>query len=961
MAGERGEFFAGLMTRALLTAVLVFVLALASLMYTRQFGHLAAVWPPNAMAVAALLRVETKRWPLFVAAGMIGLFAALLVMGGPFWPMPLLALCNGFEMVICAAGIRMALGRDIDLTRGRQLLVYVLVAGVAAPLVSAVPASLVLSVSKHGPASRFLTEWFASTALGLLILTPALMAVTPASLAGLIGKGRTWRSAALASLLAACLAVVFLQTRLYLLFLVMPVLMLITFQLELAGGALAVLITVAVAVSASVLGRGPALERGGLLDQLLLVQLFLAVTTLSVLAAAAVLGHQRRLMTSLRTALAEADAARADAQEHQRWAAMAEEMAGVGHWRLDRRTEETVWSAEVFRIYGLDPAAGIPDPITLLEMYHPDDRALVATLFNAARREGRPFTGEVRIVRPDGGIRHLLCRGAAEFGPNGKVSAVFGAFMDVTEAKRAEQVLRESEERYRMLTERATDIIIRYDTAAVIEFASPAVRQLGYEPDDVIGRNMAEFIDPEGGAFGPDGRTLAATGVILGEAEQPDVRARRADGEWVWLQGSPAPIRDEAGEVIGVVTVLRDVSARRAMEQELRRRQIEAEVATQAKSDFLANMSHEIRTPLTAIIGFSGLLQRIDHLPEKARRYVQRIVTGGQTLLEVVNDILDFSKLEAGQVELDPHSFNPAALVDGAMALVAAQAAAKGLDLGSRLDVDLPASLEADSSRARQVLLNLLTNAIKFTDAGAVTVFATYLAGEQRLRLAVADTGCGIPEDKLDRLFERFSQVDGSVSRRHGGTGLGLSICKNLVELMGGEIELESVQGSGSTFSFTIPAPLTVARREREAAAPMELAAASEPAHVLIVDDLPANRELVRVLLEAMGHTVKEVSNGDAAVAAAIGSRFDLILMDLQMPGMDGAVATRRIREASELNRRTPIVALSANVLADQVAQCYAAGMNDHIAKPIKLEELVEKVARWAGQARAERGHARVG
>jgi CheY-like chemotaxis protein/anti-sigma regulatory factor (Ser/Thr protein kinase) len=296
------------------------------------------------------------------------------------------------------------------------------------------------------------------------------------------------------------------------------------------------------------------------------------------------------------------------------------------------------------------------------------------------------------------------------------------------------------------------------------------------------------------------------------------------------------------------------------------------------------------------------------------------------------------------------------------MALVAAQAAAKGLDLRARLDVDLPASLEADSSRARQVLLNLLTNAIKFTDAGAVTVLASYLAGEQRLRLAVADTGCGVPHDKLDRLFERFSQVDGSVSRRHGGTGLGLAICKNLVELMGGEIEVESAQGAGSTFSFTIPAPLTVARRQREAAAPMDLAAAdSDPAHILIVDDLPANRELVRVLLEAMGHTVKEVSNGDAAVAAAMGTRFDLILMDLQMPGTDGAAATRRIREASELNRRTPIVALSANVLADQVAQCHAAGMNDHIAKPIKLEELVEKVARWAGYARAERGHARVG
>ena len=944
------------------TLAAVFALALASLIYTRQSGHLAAVWPSNAVVVAALLRTHPKRWPMFVAAGLVGVLAALLAMGGLTWPNPLLALCHGFEVVVCAWGMRRALGPEIDLTRGWHLLVFVAMAGVVAPLASAFPASLVLSISRPGPVPRFFIEWIVSTGLGLMILTPALMAVNRSSLAGLVGKGRVWRSVALAGLLVACLAAVFLQTRFPLLFLVMPVLMLITFQLELVGGALAVLITAAVAISSNVLGLGPAtLMRGGLLDQLLIVQLFLAVTTISVLAAAAVLGHQRRLMGSLRGALAETEAARASAQEHQKWAVMAEEISGVGHWRYSVLTGEQLWSDEIYRIYGMEPGEDIPDAQATIELYHPDDRATVLENFRAALRDGRSYATDVRIFRRDGDIRNVISRGAGERGPDGKVRTVFGAFMDVTDAKRAEQVLRESEERYRMLAERATDIIIRYDTSGVIEFASPSVGQLGYEPRDVIGRSMGEFVDPDAGPFGPDGRGLAAMGVILGDSEQPDVRVRRADGGWVWLQGSPAPIRDDAGQIIGVVTVLRDVSARRAMEEELRRRQLEAEAATQAKSDFLANMSHEIRTPLTAIVGFSGLLEKVEHLPEKALRYVQRIVTGGQALLEVVNDILDFSKLEAHQVELDPRPFSPIDLVDGAVALVAAQAAAKGLDLRMRLDADLPTTLEADSSRLQQVLLNLLTNAIKFTDVGTVTISAAYLPDRNELRVEVADTGCGIPEDKLNRLFERFSQVDESVSRQHGGTGLGLAICKNLVELMEGQIEVESVDGVGSTFSFTVPAAPASQLPEREQAATATAAAPSAgSAHILIVDDLPANRELVRALLESIGHAVREAGGGREAIIAAKASRFDLILMDLQMPGMDGLVATRKIRETSGLNRDTPIVALSANVLADQVAQCRAAGMNDHIAKPIALEELVEKVARWTSRERAAPEQARV-
>jgi CheY-like chemotaxis protein/anti-sigma regulatory factor (Ser/Thr protein kinase) len=374
-----------------------------------------------------------------------------------------------------------------------------------------------------------------------------------------------------------------------------------------------------------------------------------------------------------------------------------------------------------------------------------------------------------------------------------------------------------------------------------------------------------------------------------------------------------------------------------------------AESAAKAKSEFLANMSHEIRTPLTSIMGFSSLLGETSDLPDLAARYVQRISTAGQSLLSVVNDILDFSKLEAGQVDLDPHPFDPAAYVEDTVELLTRQAENKGLTLGLIVDDSVPERIDADSARLRQVLLNLVGNAIKFTAEGRVNVSVTHAGG--LLRVEVADTGPGIPAEKRDRLFQRFSQVDGAGSRNHGGTGLGLAISKSLVTLMGGEIGVESEEGKGSIFWFTFAAP--VVRGRAEAAAKSEGPSDDRAFRMLVVDDVHVNRELVRAMLEPFGHTFVEAENGAEAVAAALREPFDLILMDLQMPGMDGISATKAIRATSEVNGLTPIVALSANVLPDHLAACAAAGMDDHIGKPIQPLRLLTKVAQWGGARHA--------
>jgi signal transduction histidine kinase/ActR/RegA family two-component response regulator len=444
-------------------------------------------------------------------------------------------------------------------------------------------------------------------------------------------------------------------------------------------------------------------------------------------------------------------------------------------------------------------------------------------------------------------------------------------------------------------------------------------------------------------SFISSGLTIAGYGPIAGNAPS-DIGQRVLE-----LQSFIASVA--ASSFIAVALLADQERTRRSLVRSLaaaHASRIRANAATLAKSEFLANMSHEIRTPLTGVLGFAGLLEALPDLPATARSHAGRIATSGQALLSVVNDILDFTKLEADRVELDPHPFDPAAFFTETVALVAADAGRKGLALTAEVDGKLPATVLADSARVRQVLLNLLSNAIKFTEAGQITIRLGYRpeAGGE-LRIAVTDSGIGIPADRIDQLFQRFSQVDGSNTRQYGGTGLGLAISKSLVELMGGRIGIESREGEGSTFWFTVAAPPAELSQSEPVAADPLVDAPAAAARILMVDDVAMNRELVRTMLAPFAYDISEAANGVDAVRAALSTPFDLILMDLQMPGMDGLAATRAIRATSDINRLTPIVALSANVLPVQIAECRDAGMDDHIAKPISPADLLTKIAHW--------------
>lgn len=384
-----------------------------------------------------------------------------------------------------------------------------------------------------------------------------------------------------------------------------------------------------------------------------------------------------------------------------------------------------------------------------------------------------------------------------------------------------------------------------------------------------------------------------------------------------------------------------------------RRAQARAQAAGEAKGEFLATMSHEIRTPMNSILGFTQTLRRRDDLPDEARRQLELIHRAGGSLLAVVNDILDYSRLDAGEVELSLAPQIPMSVARDALEIITPAAEAKGLDIALEEAGPTDLAVMLDDLRVRQILLNLLSNAVKFTAAGQVRlkVTARDQGPDVLLRFEVHDTGLGIPRELMTRLFRRFSQADSSVSRAFGGSGLGLAICKGLVEAMGGLIGVKSQPGYGSVFWFEIVA-------ERAAESP----AAAEPAspdalgrvRVLLVDDHAMNRDLGATVLELLGCDVALACDGAEAVEAVQADAFDVILMDIHMPVMDGVEATRRIRALDHAAGQTPIIAMSADVMPDMLERCRRAGMNDTLGKPIQIEALHATLARWTQDARPD-------
>lgn len=499
----------------------------------------------------------------------------------------------------------------------------------------------------------------------------------------------------------------------------------------------------------------------------------------------------------------------------------------------------------------------------------------------------------------------------------------------------------------------------------ILTWNDGATRMFGYCAQEMIGQPIARIVPEDLQA--EEGEIIAR--LRRGERiSHFDTFRRAKDGRHIAVSLTVSPLRDAQGQVVGASKIVRDISTRKETEEALRRAneeaqqlRLDAEAANRAKTEFLAVMSHEIRTPLNSIKGFVDLLTNSTALTQQQRRYADLTRSATSALLTIVDDILDFSKVEAGRMDLSLHPFSLWTLILDTMAIVAPAMNAKNLELICAIESDAPDWVMGDHGRLRQTLLNLLNNAAKFTEQGSIKVSAgSRLGADGRMRIhfSVADTGVGVPREHQHRLFKQFSQADSSISRQHGGTGLGLAICKRLVELMDGEIGIDSEVGQGATVWFTAYLPSTPS----PALSPMPVRPPERiekaKARILVVDDIDTNLEIVEAYLEDSGYHVHCVTSAFDALQLLASDRFDLILMDVQMPGMDGVTATQRIRALPGPAREIPIIAMSGNVLPQQVKSFLEAGMSDHVGKPIDRARLDSHIRRWLPDV--ERGDARV-
>ncbi|MBL9187423.1 MAG: response regulator [Opitutaceae bacterium] len=775
---------------------------------------------------------------------------------------------------------------------------------------------------------------------------------------------------------------------------------------------------------------------------------------------------------------------------------------GIVEWNVS--TGAAYHSSGLWRLLGYEPAT---QPATIeawRSLIHPDDRAAYQrTIDTQLAGETPPLETEYRVRARDGQWRWLCARTKSAPAEGRSPDRIIGTVQDVTARRTAEEALRESQADARKLSL----VAAKTDSPVLIclpdgniEWANEAFCRLVERPlEEVIGQHQTDFMaGPE-----TDTKTVARirAAIARGQGISTDAVHYAHSGRRYHLHIEIQPVRNAAGAIENFITVGTDITARVDTEQQLRRAKTEADEASRAKSEFLASMSHEIRTPMNGVIGMTSLLLETP-LNEEQRDFVNTVRSSGEALLTIINDILDFSKIESGKMDLERTPFELAVCIEEALDLFALSAAAKKIELGYLLAPEVPAWIVGDVTRVRQVIVNLVNNAVKFTPRGSISVevrrassaaehpsfarSATPFPADTVLEFTVRDTGIGIPADRIDRLFRAFSQVDSSTTRKYGGTGLGLAISHRLCELMGGRIRVESRVGVGSSFIFTIgtraapeaeplePPPVPASHRGRialciednpvtaarlhaafekwglacmvvadaatavatapklaqpplllvvdaageDSAAALaaaasipcprlalhalgspppvapadgqpfaatskpirhaafaqcvarlfspalsngtELAAGEEqplgseiPLEILLAEDNPVNQRVALRFLERMGYRANSVANGLEAVRTLEHRFYDLVLMDLQMPEMDGMEATRQIRARLPANRQPRIVALTANAMQGDREMCLAAGMDDYISKPVKIQEITESIRRLFGSPAA--------
>ena len=627
---------------------------------------------------------------------------------------------------------------------------------------------------------------------------------------------------------------------------------------------------------------------------------------------------------------------------------------------IDAVSDEIHWLSKDARILDVNPAmcralGYTRDELlrmSILEIDPQLDREKFERLGPEVRKAGSVMFETEHRTKGGRLIPVEVCINSVRQGTEERICAIS---RDISERRRLESVLRSSEERHRLLFEHAADaILIMNLEGKFISVNEQACRQYGYDREKFLTLNVADLDTPEQRAYISERMAAletsgrAAFETVYRDAEGRDIPVEVKSVRIV-IDGAPS-----------YMSICRDITERKKYERELEAARQAADAASHAKSEFLSNMSHEIRTPMNGIIGMAQLMEYTD-LTDQQLQYLEAIKSSSNNLLRLINDILDLSKIEAGKIELEQHDFSLRATVEDVVNTQISLLYRKNLKLTTDVSADVPDGLIGDQLRLKQIILNFLSNAIKFTAAGGITVSAALV--EQTgtaavIRIGVTDSGIGISPEAVRKIFEPFSQADSSTTRQYGGTGLGLSICRQLAELMGGRIGVESTEGVGSTFYVVIPClvksiqPEPHDRRKSDTAVP---GWAGGPLRVLVADDEELNLRITTGILQKSGSTVCIARNGQEAVAAWKKERFDLVLMDIKMPVLDGIGAAAEIRrEEGETGRHTTVIALTANALREEKERILQRGFDGYVTKPVEFKLLFDEIRRCCAGTAAD-------
>jgi len=621
--------------------------------------------------------------------------------------------------------------------------------------------------------------------------------------------------------------------------------------------------------------------------------------------------------------------------------------AKIGAWVLDFKTNHYTWSNEIYILLN-KPFSFVPLYGDLWKIYPPEEVSRHGQLIKKSRSAKSPYSIEFSIFDKVGN-RVWLKEEAIPIVENDKTVGFRGTLQDITQIKLSQEKLIQSERLYRLMSDNSSDLICLHAPEGHFVYVSPSSRDmLGYSPGELLNNHPKKYFHSYDASVFEEYLEFSNLDTI--ETNVIQYRFRCKDGKYLWVETATKPIFDEAGEVINLQTTTRNINERKTQEEDLRKAKDVAEFATRAKTEFLSTMSHEIRTPLNAVIGMTYLLlqdtPRIDQIEK-----LTTLKFASDNLLVLVNDILDFSKIEAGQIQLEMIDFSLYDLINNTKQALHYKAQEKGLGFRVKYDTDIPGILIGDSIRLSQILINLVSNAIKFTHDGSIFIEVNMIKNNDKnvlIHFEVVDTGIGMSKETQLLIFERFMQGSSDTTRKYGGTGLGLAITKQLIEIQGGKIEVESELKKGSKFSFelefnksektTLPFDSFQHRIEN---------ADLKGAYILVVEDNEVNQYVARMFLSRWNTRVDFAENGEIAIEKALQNNYDLILMDMQMPVMDGYEATRILKQMpDEKIANTPIIALTASAIVEIKDRIFKYGLDDYISKPFTPAELYMKIAK---------------